>query len=161
MHMCGGTSPRISSYITVLVQEWCVVLLIWLALKRRGLSMGTLVSGRWQTLGAFFRDLALAVGFLVVAVPLIGVLVHLIGGDANSNVASITPKTVFELVVWLGLAATGGFCEELIFRGYLTQQFNAWTGSPAFVGGRTSYGLEVSYDISRRTMKIVKTSFAR
>lgn len=156
-----GTSPRISSYITVLVQEWCVVLLIWLALKRRGLSMGTLVSGRWQTLGAFFRDLALAVGFLVVAVPLIGVLVHLIRGDANSNVASITPKTVFELVVWLGLAATGGFCEELIFRGYLTQQFNAWTGSPAFVGGRTSYGLEVSYDISRRTMKIVKTSFAR
>ena len=94
--------------------------------------MGTLVSGRWQTLGAFFRDLALAVGFLVVAVPLKGVLVHLIGGDANSNVASITPKTVFELVLWLGLAATGGFCEELIFRGYLTQQFNAWTGSPAF-----------------------------
>src|SRR4029077_1800619 len=126
-----GMSSRLSSYITVLVQEWCVVLLIWLALKRRGLSIGCLVSGLWQTLGSFFRDLVLAVGFLVVAVPLIGVLVHLIGGDANSNVASITPKTVFELVVWLGLAATGGFCEELIFRGYLTQQFNAWTGSTA------------------------------
>lgn len=127
-----GISSRLSSYITVLVQEWCVVLLIWLALKRRGLSIGTLVSGRWHTLGAFFRDLGLSVGFLVVAVPLIGVLVHLIGGDANNNVASITPKTVFELVIWLGLAATGGFCEELIFRGYLTKQFNAWTGSPVF-----------------------------
>jgi len=101
------------------VQEWFVVLLIWLALKRRGLSIGSLVSGRWQTLSTFFRDLGLAVGFLVVAVPLIGVLVHLIGGDANSNVANITPKTVVELVVWLGLAATGGFCEELTFRGYL------------------------------------------
>src|SRR4029077_4283625 len=29
------------------------------------------------------------------------------------------------------------------------------------VGGRTSYGIEVSYDISRRTLQIVKTSFAR
>ena len=127
-----GISPRLSSYLTVLVQEWFVVLLIWLALKRRGLSIGSLVSGRWQTLSAFFRDLGLAVGFLVVAVPLIGVLVHLIGGDANSNVANITPKAVVELVVWLGLAATGGFCEELTFRGYLVRQFSAWTGSRVF-----------------------------
>jgi hypothetical protein len=29
------------------------------------------------------------------------------------------------------------------------------------VGGRTSSGIEVSYDISKRTLKIVKTSFAR
>lgn len=29
----------------------------------------------------------------------------------------------------VALAATGGFCEELIFRGYLTRQFHAWTGS--------------------------------
>jgi hypothetical protein len=110
-----GISSRLSSYITVLVQEWFVVLLIWLALRRRGLSIGTLVSGRWQTLGSLFRDLGLAVGFIVVAVPLIGVLVHLIGGDASSNVANITPKTGFEVVVWLGLSATGGFCEELTF----------------------------------------------
>jgi len=127
-----GVSSRLSSYITVLVQEWCVVLLIWLALKRRGLSISGLVSGRWQTLGAFFRDLGLAVGFLVVAVPLIGILAHLLGGDANSNVVNITPKTGFELLVWLGLAATGGFCEELVFRGYLTQQFRARTGSRLF-----------------------------
>src|SRR5262249_51346613 len=29
----------------------------------------------------------------------------------------------------VSLAATCGFCEELVFRGYLTQQFSAWTGS--------------------------------
>jgi len=32
---------------------------------------------------------------------------------------------------------------------------------PYEVGGRTSYGIEVSYDVSKRTLKIVKTSFAR
>jgi len=127
-----GISPRLSGYFTVLVGEWSVVLLISLALRRRGLSISSLVSGRWQTLGTFFRDLGLAVGFLVAAIPLVGGLAYLLGGDANSNVANITPKTAFELVVWLGLSATGGFCEELTFRGYLTRQFNAWTGSRAF-----------------------------
>jgi membrane protease YdiL (CAAX protease family) len=124
-----GISSRLSGYFTVLVAEWSVVLLIWLALKRRGLSLGSLVSGRWQTVRSFFRDLGLAAGFLVVVVPLIGILAHLLGGDANSNVTNITPKTPFELVVWLGLSATGGFCEEFTFRGYLTRQFSAWTGS--------------------------------
>ena len=124
-----GISSRLSSYITVLAQEWLVVLLIWLALRRRGLSIGTLVSGRWPTLGSFFKDLGLAVGFLVVAIPLVGALAYLLGGSADSALANITPKTAFELVVWLALAVTGGFGEELTFRGYLTRQFSAWTGT--------------------------------
>lgn len=128
-----GLGPRLSGYFTVLIAEWFQVFLIWLALRRRRISIGSLVSGRWQTLGSFFRDLGISIGFLVVAIPLTGLLVHLIGGDANSNMANITPKTVFELMVWLVLATTGGgFCEELIFRGYLTQQFSAWTGSRLF-----------------------------
>ena len=127
-----GISSRLSGYFTVLVGEWFVVLLIWLALRRRGLSISSLVAGRWQTLGTFFRDLGPAVGFLVVAIPLVGSLAYLLQGEANSNVANITPKTAFELVVWLGLSATGGFCEELTFRGYLTRQFSAWTGSRKF-----------------------------
>ncbi len=128
-----GLGSRLSSYFTVLVAEWFQVLLIWLALRHRGISIGSLVSGRWQTPGSFFRDLGISIGFLVVAVPLTGLLVHLIAGDANSNMANITPKTVFELMVWLVLATTaGGFCEELIFRGYLTQQFSAWTGNHIF-----------------------------
>jgi membrane protease YdiL (CAAX protease family) len=126
-----GISSRISSYFTVLVIEWIPVLLIWLALRRGGLSIGTLVSGRWQTLGTFLRDLGLAVGFLLVAVPLVGVLAYLLGGNADRTLVDITPKAGFELLVWLGLAATGGFCEELVFRGYLTRQFSAWTGNLA------------------------------
>ena len=31
----------------------------------------------------------------------------------------------------------------------------------AAVGGRTDYGIEVSYDILKRNLKIIKTSFAR
>ncbi len=127
-----GIGSRLSSYITVLVQEWLVVLLIWLALKRRGLAMSSLVSSRWQTLGAFFRDLGLMAGFVVVTVPLVGFLVHLIGGGATGNLANVTPRTAPELLAWLGVGVTAGFCEELAFRGYLTHQFTAWTGSRIF-----------------------------
>ncbi len=108
-----GVSYRLSSYFTVLLEEWFVVLLIWLAVRRRGVSIGSLVSGHWQTLGAFFRDLGLAVGFLVMAVPLIGGLMllflHFFGGNANSALPDITPKTALELVVWLGMSATDRF----------------------------------------------------
>jgi membrane protease YdiL (CAAX protease family) len=125
-----GVSARLSSYITVLAQEWCGFLLIWLALKWRGSSIGSLVSGRWQTVGSFFRDLGVAIAFLIVVVPLVGIVGYLLAGDPD--VANLIPKTVVELMLWLALAATAGFCEELIFRGYLTQQFRAWTGNLTF-----------------------------
>lgn len=125
-----GLSLRLSSYITVLAQEWCGFLLIWLALKWRGSSIGHLVPGRWQTLSSFFRDLGFAVGFLVLVVPLVGISAYLLGGsDTNTDIMKFVPKTGFELVLWVALAATAGFCEELIFRGYLNHQFRAWSGS--------------------------------
>jgi hypothetical protein len=61
-----GLGPRLSSFVTVVLVEWFQVLLIWLALRRRGLSIGSTVSGRWQTSSAFFKDLGLAVGFVVI-----------------------------------------------------------------------------------------------
>lgn len=124
-----GMSLRLSGYFTVIAAEWFMVWMIWLALKRRGLLIGSLVSGRWQSLKSFFRDLGLGIGLIVVAVPTVSGVIHLLRVHSNSTLANITPKTVFELVVWLGLSATGGFCEEFIFRGYLTRQFSGWTGS--------------------------------
>lgn len=127
-----GMSSRLSSYITVLAQEWLAFLLVWLAIRSRGISINSLVSGRWQTAGDFFRDLGLAVGLLIVAVLLLSILPYLLGAKTDSNIENIMPKSAFELLVWLGMSATAGFCEELVFRGYLTRQFGAWTGSRLF-----------------------------
>jgi membrane protease YdiL (CAAX protease family) len=126
-----GVSHRLSSYFTVLVEEWVGVFLVWLALRRRGLPMNSLISGYWQTPRAFFRDLGLAIGFMAIVVPLVGGLAYLLGANTNTALANIPPKTVFELLVFLALTASAGFGEELLFRGHLTQQFSAWTGSGA------------------------------
>jgi hypothetical protein len=126
-----GLGSRLSSYITVIAEEWLLFFLIWLALKSRGITVGSLVSGRWPTLGSFFRDLAYAAGLLVVVILLLSILPFLLGARQNSNLATIVPKTWIELVVWLVMSASAAFCEELVFRGYFTRQFRAWTGSAA------------------------------
>ena len=126
-----GISGRLSSFITVLGQEWLVVILIWLALRHRGLPLSSLVSGHWPTIAAFFRDLGVAAGFIVITVPVVGVLIHFVGSNVAGSAAN-TPNTVLELIVFLALAMMGGFAEELTFRGYLTEQFTAWSGSRIF-----------------------------
>jgi membrane protease YdiL (CAAX protease family) len=127
-----GLGPRISSYLTVLVVEWLPVFLIWRALKVRALTLGALISGRWRTVGAFLRDLGLAVAMFAVALIVIEPLSGLLGAKAlEGSLTHSTPRTVPELAVFLVMAVSAGFCEELIFRGYLTRQFSAWTGSRA------------------------------
>ena len=43
---------------------------------------------------------------------------------------AMLPGTLPQLAVWFLVSLTAGVCEELIFRGYLQQQFAAWTGRP-------------------------------
>jgi uncharacterized protein len=124
-----GVSDRVSGYLTVLLEEWLAAALIWIALRSRGLTILSLVSGRWSRARDFLRDLAIAIGFTGVVIPLVAVLTYILGGSANEAAASIPPKTAFELMVFLSLAASAGFVEEFVFRGYLTQQFAAWSGS--------------------------------
>jgi membrane protease YdiL (CAAX protease family) len=68
---------------------------------------------------------------MMVVIPLAGVLAYLLGANNNSALANITPRTLLELLVFLVLAASAGFGEELVFRGYLTEQFSAWSGNRA------------------------------
>lgn len=126
-----GMNWRLSGYFTVIALEWVLVLLIWLALRSRGLSLGSLVGGSWQTLGNFFRDLGLGTALIVVVVPITNGLIYLIGTRTDKTLATLTPKTWFELLVWIVLNWSAAFSEELVFRGYLMRQFGAWTGSRA------------------------------
>jgi uncharacterized protein len=118
-------NPRLSGYFTVLVEEWLAVFFIWLQGRRGGPSINELVAGGWPKATAFLRDLGLAIGFLLVGVPLQVLVIRLVG--TTSNPISFLPESKLEAVIWVALAATAGFAEELVFRGFLTRQFEAWT----------------------------------
>jgi hypothetical protein len=77
--------------------------------------MDSLIKGRWQRPIAFFKDLGFAIGFLVVVIPLAGILAYLLGANNNPALANVTPRTVADLVVFLILAASAGFAEEVSF----------------------------------------------
>ncbi len=133
--------------MVALAEEWLTVLLIWLWLRRRGLRLGDLAGGRWRTPRAFFRDVGIGVAFLIITVPIVAVLMQVVFGKNNSHIGQLTPKTVLELCVWMVLCATAGFCEEIIFRGYLTRQFSGWTKSPvvALIAQAVLFGLAHGY----------------
>lgn len=124
-----GLSVRLSSYLTVIVEEWLIVVFIWHALRRRGISIGELVSGRWQNYWAFLRDCGLAVGFFVVTIVLLVLVAWAFSLPASQADISNVPRSGFEATVWVVSSLSAGFCEELIFRGYLTRQFALWTRS--------------------------------
>lgn len=126
-------SVRVSSYFTIFAAEWLLVFFIWLALRSRGLPLRTLVAGRWHTARDFFRDLGLGIAFIVVIVAIEAGLGYFLHADSDKALNKIGPHNALELVLWIIMSATAGFCEEYIFRGYLLRQFSAWAGS--FVWG--------------------------
>lgn len=129
-----GLSVRLSSYLTVMAEEWFAVALIWLTLRKRGLRLLDLIGGRWNSAATVGTDAGLAFGTFIVFIVLGGVLTVAVKGvQAKPNPADLAgiPRTPIELLFFLGMAITAGFCEELVFRGYLQRQFSAWTGSVA------------------------------
>ena len=51
------------------------------------------------------------------------------GPGHAASVGTLLPHRPLEIVTWIALSITAGFAEELVFRGYLQRQFQAWTGS--------------------------------
>jgi membrane protease YdiL (CAAX protease family) len=39
------------------------------------------------------------------------------------------PQRAVELLLWIGVSISAGFCEELVFRGYFLKQFEAFAHS--------------------------------
>ena len=74
-------------------------------------------------------------------------LTSLLKAAPPPGLRAMLPQSPFEMVLWVPLSLTGGFCEEVIFRGYLQRQFSVLTRS--FVGAialqAIAFGLSHGY----------------
>ena len=77
------------------------------------------------------RDLGIALLFLVVANVVLGVMRFALKATPTPAMRNIIPQTPAEIGLWMVLAMTAGFCEEVIFRGYLQKQLGLMTRSAA------------------------------
>jgi membrane protease YdiL (CAAX protease family) len=123
----GPKLGRACGYLVVIIFEWAVVAFIWFGTSRRGVRISDLVGGSWARPIHILRDLLIAVAFLVVATGVLNALDHFVRTAPNQAIRNLLPQGPIEVVLFLATSLTAGFCEELIYRGYLQRQFTALT----------------------------------
>ena len=135
-HRLVARFGRPAFYTATMVWEWVLLAYVWVGMRRQRLTLAEITGGKWQTPEDALLDLAVAGGFWICAALVLGAVGFALGlaGQAQQSetlkkVGFLAPANIKEIVFWLGLSATAGFCEEIIFRGYLQRQFIALTRS--------------------------------
>lgn len=141
--MTAGAAPKstmTSRYLQTILMQWIVVLYIWWGLRLRGRNLGDLIGRTWDSFEDVLLDLAIAAGFWIVSSGILLGVQKLLGlisqqslKDRMAAFSLVAPTTARELALFFFVAFTAGFCEEIIFRGYLQRQFifltrNVWAG---------------------------------
>lgn len=120
--------------------EWVMVAFIAYGVGRRGLRLRSLIGGSWARPLAALRDLGIALAFLiVVGGGVLNGLGYLLKAEPNQAIRNMLPQGPIEIILYLMMTLTAGFCEEVIFRGYLQCQFTAATQATA--GGIVLQGI--------------------
>ena len=145
-----------ANYILTIAYEWILAgLAVW-GIHLRKVPLRQLLGEHRPGARAWLADIAVALAYWTVAVcvlALLGaVLVKISGSQIDpQKIANVTqklaPVTGFEMLLFLVLSVSAGICEELVFRGYLQQQFarmgrRIWVGvtlSALVFGGAHGY----------------------
>lgn len=133
-HAATG-SHKLALYLWTMTWEWILTATVWLGIRKR-MRLRDLIGGRWASMEDFFLDVVFAGAFWGCAMFVLGVTAKLMHLDHPGKLESLrhqlnfmSPSTNLELGIWFCVSATAGFCEEIIFRGYLQRQFAAMTNS--------------------------------
>jgi uncharacterized protein len=116
-------------YIATILYEWVLVGYVWFfGLRRRRVSIAEIVGGKWRRWVDFWRDIGIALLFWMVVGTVLAGLSYALHFSGEEAAKFLLPRTPLEMAVFVVLASCAGFCEEVVFRGYLQRQFLAWTG---------------------------------
>jgi len=133
-------------YLSLIVMEWALLYYVWQGVRKK-VTLLALVGGRWTNLQGVLTDFGVAVPFWVVW-EATAWLIHLALGPSQAKTVDILlPRGVIEALLWLALSASAGFCEEIVYRGYLQRQLHAFTGSSALAvfGQAVVFGMGHAY----------------
>lgn len=115
-------------YGATIVAEWVLFLLAWWGLRMKRIPIAEVMGFR-RGLRAWAEDLGAAMIFWIAAMIILALislslrLGHL--ASAQKTVAALAPHNATEMLLWVALCVTAGFCEEFVFRGYFLRQFSS------------------------------------
>ena len=130
----GKPSARVSAYRRGVFGEWAfaiAAIAIWIAFARPWSAMRLGLPHGWRLAVGLLFVLA-GVGLVVLqlwSVARLPVERRVRARPKLDKVAFILPHTAREQSWFLTLSVTAGFCEELLYRGYLPWFFAPWLGS--------------------------------
>ncbi len=152
----GSHSQAIPAYLAAVVLDWALLYYCWKGVRRHGGSLGTLSGGRWRSWRAVGADLLVALPFWIVWEGAAWGIHRLLGPSLAKSVDALLPQSPLEVILWLLTCLTAGFCEELVFRGYVQRQFQAFTGRLAVgvVAQALVFGLGHAYQGWKNTIVI-------
>ena len=122
-----ASNSRIASrYLPMIVVEWSLLLYVCRVGRPRS-ALRALLGRGWMPHVRAGADIALGLcGWLLIkAVEL--AWMRLLPAGVIASVSATLPVTWVERIAWGFVAASVGFCEEVVFRGYLQAQLTACT----------------------------------
>jgi membrane protease YdiL (CAAX protease family) len=120
---------RAMSYIFMIASEVLLASWIWVGVQWKGGRIRDLIGGRWSNWREVLRDFAIALPFWIVWEATARLVYALLYPQSSTSNAYHVPTGLAEIFLWLLVSLSAGFCEELVFRGYLQRQFHAATGN--------------------------------
>lgn len=124
----GLATHHAQRYAASILAEWVLFLLTWWGLSMQRVSIREVIGFR-PGLRAWMQDLGAGLVFWIAAVIVLAIvslslrLAHL--SSAQRAIAELAPRNAGEMLLWIGLSVSAGFCEEFLFRGYFLRQFSS------------------------------------
>lgn len=136
-----ASGPPWVAFLPLLFVEGMLV--FWVARVARPRSVLSELIGVRPDSRRAIGDLRWALGAALVIVGIELAWKTAFGATRAPSVAAMLPHTAAERIGWVAVAATVGFCEEVIYRGYLQAQLHAFTRSAAvaIVGSAVIFGV--------------------
>lgn len=128
VHRAALGGHHVARYGLTILSELVLLLLAWWGLRMRRVPITEVLQFQrgWRAWG---EDLVAAAVFWITSAAIlvvIGLLLR-VGHLANpeKTIMALAPRSGLELLLWIALSITAGFCEELVFRGYFLRQFSS------------------------------------
>jgi len=132
----------VANYSLTIAYEWILAGLALWGIHMRKVPLRQLLGEKRPGGRAWLADLGVALGYWAIALIVLAVLGNVLVKVSGSHIdpqkigdvtQKLTPVTGIEMLLFLILSVSAGICEELVFRGYLQQQFarmghRVWAG---------------------------------
>jgi len=154
---------RMNIYLLTMGWEWLLLLYVVWGLRRMRVPLREIMGEKWKGPLDALLDAAIAAAFWLLSAFVLAGMAYLLGLAKEQNIQAareqisfLFPHSGVEILVWALLSATAGFCEEIIFRGYLQKQLASITGATwiGIVGQAAVFGGSHMYEGIQRVIII-------